>query len=231
VLRQTALAFATLSAEERGCLLGASLLGLGEAALAPLVADSHEAWRAAWQALRALPRTERAGILAGWLFEMKTPFPAGMERLHPSWIAEAIASEPEELWPALLSGVPGAEFVAALLPRRADPNEQSDQTWSAESLSELQRCVFVRLAPLGVAPAGPAGAGLCRLSCAELLVEVMRREAGEPDSRPEALSDRDHLCAQGLAALYRELHTEGDASVWAVAGRLPAHLGRAWLEG
>jgi len=31
---------------------------------------------------------------------------AGMERLHPSWLAEVVACEPAELWPALLAGCP-----------------------------------------------------------------------------------------------------------------------------
>jgi hypothetical protein len=230
VLEQTGLALAALSAEQRGCLLGASLLCLGERALARLAADGHETWRTAWQTLRALPRPERAGVLAGWLLELQSPFPAGMDRLHPSWIAEAVACEPEDLWPALLSGVPGAEAVTAFLPGDADQKGKAGQAWPPESVVELQRCVFVRLAPLGVAPSGPVGAGLCRLGCAELLVEVMRRGAGEQGIRSDAPSDRDEMCAQGLAALCQELRSEGDASLWAVAGRLPAQLGKAWVN-
>jgi len=90
----------------------------------------------------------------------------------------------------------------------ADAIAKEGEAWLSESVAELQRCVFGRLAPLCVGPSGAVGAGLCRLGCEELLAEATRRGA----------------------ALRQELCAEGDASLWAVAGRLPATLGRQWVK-
>jgi hypothetical protein len=95
--------------------------------------------------------------------------------------------------------------VAALLECRIDENAE---TWPSESVAELQRSVFVRLAPFGVGPSGPVGAVLCRLTCEALLAEVIRRGS----------------------SLHQELEVEGEPSLWAVAGRLPATLGRRWVK-
>jgi hypothetical protein len=160
--------------------------------------------------LRALSRSDRAALLAKWIVEISSPFPPGMERLHPSWLAQAIASEPVEIWPALLAGLPGAQAVESLLLQAHSVGAiaKEGEAWPPESAAELQRCVFGRLAPLCIGPAGPIGAGLCRLGCEELLAEIARR--GAP------------LC--------QELTVEGDASLWAVAGRLPATLGQPWVK-
>jgi hypothetical protein len=201
--------FNELHAEERGLLLGLSLLALDDAVLSHLAGNRRQACGKAWQALRALPRPDRAAFLAGWIVEANAPFPSGMERLHPSWLAETLASEPVELWPALLCGLPGVQAVEALLAQTHGGAIVKDRdAWPPDSVLELQRCAFGRLAPLCVAPSGPLGAGLCRLGCEELLAEVAR---------------------QG-AALRQELCAEGEASLWAVAGRLPATLGRQWVK-
>jgi hypothetical protein len=201
--------FNELRAEERGLLLGLSLLARDDAVLSHLAGNRRQACGKAWQALRALPRPDRAALLAGWIVEANAPFPAGMERLHPSWLAETVASEPVELWPALLCGLPGVQAVEALLLHsHAGAIAKDGEAWPPDSVLELQRCAFGRLAPLCVAPSGPLGAGLCRLGCEELRAEVAR---------------------QG-AALCQELRAEGDASLWAVAGRLPATLGRQWVK-
>ena len=197
-----------LHADERGLLLGLSLQATGGVGLARLVGNRALVCRGAWQDLRALSRRDRAALLAKWIIEMDAPFPSGMERLHPSWVAETIASEPMELWPALLSGLPGVETVEPLLSHAHAAGAVAGEASPPDSVAELQRCVFGRLAPLCVVPAGSAGAGLCRLGCKELLAEVARRGA----------------------ALRQELCAEGDASLWAVAGRLPATLGRQWVK-
>ena len=202
--------FYELHAEERGLLLGLSLLATGDVVLSRLAGDRREVLRDAWQVLRALPRSGRASLLAGWIVETNAPFPPGIERLHPSWLAEVVACEPAELWPALLCGLPGVQVVESLLleSHSGGAIAQAGEDWPADSVAELQRCVFSQLASLCVAPSGPLGAGLCRLGCEELLAEVARRGA----------------------ALCQELSAEGDASLWAVAGRLPATLGRQWLK-
>lgn len=202
--------FNELHAEERGLLLGLSLLATGDVVLSRLAGDRREVLRDAWQVLRALPRSGRASLLAGWIVETNAPFPPGIERLHPSWLAEVVACEPAELWPALLCGLPGVQVVESLLleSHSGGAIAKAGEDWPADSVAELQRCVFSQLASLCVAPSGPLGAGLCRLGCEELLAEVARRGA----------------------ALCQELSAEGDASLWAVAGRLPATLGRQWLK-
>lgn len=197
----SAFALTALSAEDRGCLLGASLLGLEDPAGLSVSAE-------AWAALRSLPKAERAALLAAWMAELQAPFPAGLERLHPSWVAEALANEPEDLWPALLMGLPNAAQVRACFPGKSIP-EADGQAWHLDAVTEMQRQVFAGLAPLCVSPSGPLGARLCRLSCEELLTEVDRREASE---------------------LRYELIREGAASLLAVVGRLPAARGRPWLQ-
>jgi hypothetical protein len=201
---------AELHAEERGLLLGLSLLATGDVVLSRLASDRRQACGKAWRALRALSRPDRAALLAEWIVETNAPFPLGMERLHPSWLAEAIAREPADLWPALLCGLPGAQAAEALLSQScpASAAAKNGEVWPAESVVELQRCVFSQLASLCVGPSGPLGASLCRLGCDELLAEVARRGA----------------------ALPQELCVEGNASLWAVAGRLPATLGRQWVK-
>lgn len=189
-----------LSAEERGCLLGASLLGLEDPTGLPCLSES-------WAALRALPKAKRAVLLATWIAELQTPFPAGMERLHPSWVAEALAREPEDLWPALLIGVPNAAQVRACFPGKVIP-EADTQAWHLDAVAEMQRYVLAGLTSMCVTPAGPIGARLCRLSCDELLAEVDRR---------------------GADKLHEELLREGAASLHAVAGRLPATRARLWV--
>jgi hypothetical protein len=191
----------TLSVEERGCLLGASLLGMDDLTGLPVSAE-------AWAALRALPKANRAALLATWIADLQAPFPAGMERLHPSWVAEAVASEPEDLWPALMMGLPDADQVRAGFPGRSVP-EANSTAWQLDAVTEMQRFVFADLARLCVTPVGPLGARLCRLSCDELLAEVDR---------------------QGAEKLREDLVREGVASLYAVVGRLPAKLGRPWLE-
>jgi hypothetical protein len=237
VRERTGFGFNELHAEERGLLLGLSLQATGDAALSRLASSRRQTCCNAWQALRALSRSDRAALLADWIVEARSPFPPGMERLHPSWLAEAIVREPTELWPALLGGLPGAQAVQPLLEFRWEPSEGSQtlprwsaageagglptrqvhvgsaiatdgETWPPKSVAELQGCVFGRLAPLCAGPSGPVGAGLCRLGCDELLAEIARRGP----------------------ALQQELRAEGDASLWAVAGRLPATLGRQWVK-
>jgi hypothetical protein len=210
VTERSGFGFNELHAEERGLLLGLSLLATGDVVLSRLAGDRREVLRDAWQVLRALPRSGRASLLAGWIVETNAPFPPGIERLHPSWLAEVVACEPAELWPALLCGLPGVQVVESLLleSHSGGAIAQAGEDWPADSVAELQRCVFSQLASLCVAPSGPLGAGLCRLGCEELLAEVARRGA----------------------ALCQELSAEGDASLWAVAGRLPATLGRQWLK-
>jgi hypothetical protein len=210
VTERSGFGFNELHAEERGLLLGLSLLATGDVVLSRLAGDRREVLRDAWQVLRALPRSGRASLLAGWIVETNAPFPPGIERLHPSWLAEVVACEPAELWPALLCGLPGVQVVESLLleSHSGGAIAKAGEDWPADSVAELQRCVFSQLASLCVAPSGPLGAGLCRLGCEELLAEVARRGA----------------------ALCQELSAEGDASLWAVAGRLPATLGRQWVK-
>jgi len=111
-----------------------------------------------------------------------------MERLHPSWLVQAIASEPMELWPALLAGLPGVEEVGSLLSQSYGKAAiaKEGEAWLSESVAELQRCVFGRLAPLCVGPRAPWVRDVSP-GCEELLAEATRRGA--------AL--RQELCRRG----------------------------------
>ena len=154
----TGFGFNELHAEERGLLLGLSLQATGDAALSRLASSRRQACRNAWQALRALSRSDRAAVLAEWIVEARSPFPPGMERLHPSWLAEAIAREPTELWPALLCGLPGAQAVQPLLEFRWEPSEGSLRP-SAPHLPHLPLASLWPAKPSrgGPPPAKPGG--------------------------------------------------------------------------
>src|SRR3569623_957762 len=82
----------SLDAVERGCVLGALLLGTavdaGAAASRP--PPSRERCAAALAALGALPRAERLRLTGGMAREAMAPLPAGLEAVPPEPLAAAL---------------------------------------------------------------------------------------------------------------------------------------------
>ena len=239
--------------EMRGILLAVELLGADEAALQALDEQRRESCARAWRTLCALDEPARARTIAAWRAEAASALPAGLSRLHPSWIEEALAGE-------------RTEVVAAIRPAPTAARAIREET-----ARELARLAFGRLAPLCESTAGSLGQSLCDLEFEELLSEVTRRgarvvgrslagaapsmaSAGEPwaqdiaaaslatvssaeraaatvDASAPAASEgrtaRERMLAIGLASLKAELKAEGAGSPFRVAGRLPAPLGRS----
>jgi hypothetical protein len=182
----------TLTLEERGLLAALAALGAEKAAADRVLGG--EGAKADWRRLQELPREQRVTALAVLLRDLLTPLPPGIETLHPSWVAEALASEPPELAAALAPG--GEEGGGGM-------------SLEPEVRRQLRRVVFAPLEPLAAEPAGPLGAQLAALAEPELLFEVTRRGArtlgaslaGAPlESRARAMASIGAPWASELAA-------------------------------
>jgi hypothetical protein len=171
---------APLGAPERGFLLGALLLGQGPALAGALAEPSRGRCAPVMAALAGLSRAERAAVSARLAPELTASFPPRLAEVHPSWLREALAAEPSEIFPALLAGAPPAVRAAAaeVLGARGEPRlSPSPAALAPEACAELQRLVFGGLAPALERP-GPAWLeALCALGPEALLEEVLRRGA------------------------------------------------------
>jgi len=152
------------------------------------------ACRQALAALEALPRAERALAVSRLVQRVTAPVPAGIARVHPSWLRAALEGEAAEVLVALTQGLPervravareivegrgevwqpSSESAREELPVH-DPESQPGQ---ASALDELRRAVFSEL----VAMPDPAEAHadwqrLASSPPAELLAEVARAGA------------------------------------------------------
>jgi hypothetical protein len=177
--------------EMRGILLAVELLGADEAALQALDEQRRESCARAWRTLCALDEPARARTIAAWRAEAASALPAGLSRLHPSWIEEALAGE-------------RTEVVAAIRPAPTAARAIREET-----ARELARLAFGRLAPLCESTAGSLGQSLCDLEFEELLSEVTRRGArvvgrslagAAPSLRARAMASAGEPWAQDIAA-------------------------------
>jgi hypothetical protein len=168
--------FGALTAEGRGFVLGATLLGLDEEAAARLIEPDSGRCGAALQTLGNLPREGKAARLGQLARELGAPYPQGLESVHASWIRKVLAAEPSDLLAALVAGAPPAarEAVAELVSVRArDAGSTENVVLVPEIATELRRFVFVSLVP-ALPDAGPAVAPLFELGTKELLFEIRR---------------------------------------------------------
>jgi hypothetical protein len=199
--------------EVRGILLAVELLGADEAALQALDEQRCESCARAWRTLRAMDEPARARTIAAWRAEAASALPAGLSRLHPSWIEEALAGE-------------RTEVVAAI--RAAPP---ADRAIAEETSRELARLAFGRLAPLCESPAGPLAQGLCDLEFEDLLSEVTRvgaRVVGRslagaaPSLRARAMASVGEPWAQEIAAASLATVSPAERAAAAVHARAAA---------
>jgi hypothetical protein len=155
----------TLGPEERGFVAGLTLLGLEKPAVDRALAGEGVA--RAWSEIRDLPRERRATALPELVRDVLSPLPPGVADLHPTWLREALAGEPDGLARALAQGT----AVAGLVP--------DGDSWPLEPAvrRELLRLVLVPLEALAVEPAGPLGRELLALDEATLDLELCRRGA------------------------------------------------------
>ncbi len=272
-----------LACETKGVLLAFVSLDVGDSVLAAVLAvldsEDREQCSQAWRSLAGLDQDVRERTLAGWRAQAASGLPNGIERLHPSWIEAALASEPPDLLACFRKSLPeGFRSTVAALHGRAEP-EAAAASLSPALARELDRIGFGHLAPLCEGATGPLATRLCALSFDELQDEATRigartlgqslvgtdgpvraramALAGEPWARVmaeafnEELSDDQRKAAMGhvaanvhasartpserlldigLAVLKGDLSAEHAGSLFSVAGRLPAALGRRLLE-
>jgi hypothetical protein len=139
--------FTELSAEERGFVAGAALLGAPDEAADLLVEESGARCATAAAALRTQTREARAAALAGLLGPMVGG--AAVEAVDPARVAESLAAEPVDLAVALALGlpVPLRRPVCELLRARGvDPAQVKPRPLSPEAAIELQRLLLARSA-------------------------------------------------------------------------------------
>jgi hypothetical protein len=212
----------TVDPEVRGILLALQLLGAGESALAALGDRHREPCRQAWAKLRTLEEPARARTHAAWHAEATSAVPAGLSRLHPSWIEETLAGERPQVLAALR------------------PDAGSSSPIPVEAAREIARMGFARLLPLCEGTAGPLAERLCAMAFDELLTEVARRGAravgrslagAAPALRARAMASAGEPWAQEIAAGALEtVSTEARAAAVAGASRALAAAGSTMRE-
>ena len=92
---------------ERVFLLGVLRTGDDRALLA-LSPPERARVESAALAQRALPKPERASVIAALLQSLTATIPAGIDRIHPSWITRVLAEEPPEVCAIVLGEAPPA---------------------------------------------------------------------------------------------------------------------------
>lgn len=224
-------ALATLDAVERGFVLGALLLGTADDADAttPLQSPSRERCAAALAALGGLPRAERLRLTGAMARDAMAPLPAGLETVHPEQLAAVLAGESAATVSLVARGAPRALRTALLKAGGGEHDAEAAADVVAGALAsgqldpslvaELQRATLAPIAalpPRGETTPERMALALVHGPAAALLAELAEWGPGELGRR---LSDDegDGLgCAEVLLA---------------IAQRVPAASGRAFLEG
>lgn len=130
----------------------------GLAALAALSAGDRDAWLADTAALAV------------------SPAPEDLSALHPSWISEAIRTEPLPLIRAIVACLPDparATVEAVLPPPDQDETVMASTDLPPPVLLDLARLVFLPLEPLCAPPVGPLATELRALPFDQLILRVM----------------------------------------------------------
>jgi hypothetical protein len=156
--------------EAYGIVCALRALAVGEAGLSFLLPERRSVCAKLWQELE---NSDGAGRFWG---DLQGPFaevlPRGIQDLHPSWIAKALADEPEQIVAIVRAALP--ESLRTTLDRRgsASPGKAP-----LPVQREVVRLAFADLAPLWASDGGPRASSLCRLSFGDLLAEVTRMGA------------------------------------------------------
>jgi hypothetical protein len=172
------LLFESLTVEERGFVLGATLLGLGVEGASALADPSPCA--AALSALTGFDRAKKATRLGMLAREIGSPYPLGFDQLHRSWLQKLLALEPLDLIPALVAGGPEAAREAAgrlFSAWTSDGPPPPALRLPPELLAELRRLVFSCAPEVRATAANPELAALLSLSGRGFLEELRRMGA------------------------------------------------------
>ena len=171
------LVFDSLTVEERGFVLGATLLGLGPEAGNALAGDQGSACSTALKTLSRLDRERKATRLGHLARELGAPYPLGFDQLHRSWVQKLLAQEPLDLIPALVAGGPPAAREAAgrlFAAWTSDGPPPPGLRLPPELLAELRRLVFSSSAEVRATAANPELAPLLDLAGRPFLEELRR---------------------------------------------------------
>ena len=218
---------------DHGLLLAFLLLGAEESALDALPEGRREVCDKAWRELRALDEAARATAVAAWRAEAASALPAGLSRLHPSWLEAALAGGRADVLAVLRASTYGP--VRALVEELVKADQDASQAVEAgkevpeETGRELRRLAFGWLAPLCESAAGPLAERLCKLEFDELLAEITRlgaRTVGRslagaaPALRASAMASAGEPWAReiGAASLETVSRQERSAAVGLASG-------------
>lgn len=236
-------------AEVRGVLLAVLALGADASSFAPLDGGRGAACLDAWRALHGLDDVERRRLLADWQAEATSVIPKALARLHPTWCERALAGEHRDIVTAIAAAGPGARELARmafgpLFPLcEATPGPLGERLCrlSFDALQVALTRRGARLLGRSLAWATPRLRARAMAAVGEPWATELAAAAAEPasdDERAAAVtlvaaaetqawhSPRERLLELGLTAVKAELAAEGQGSVLALAGRLPAPLGR-----
>jgi hypothetical protein len=142
---------------EKGLVLGALLARMPPEAFGTRFPEPTGArGRLALAALGAESRSVRAATMAELIALVGAPVPAGIERIHPGWLRERLATERSEVLRVVADGLPAEvrRVAEAVLAERGD--RPTGATPAAAGAAELRRQVFAGLVPLAD-PGGPTG--------------------------------------------------------------------------
>ncbi len=214
--------------EAYGIVCALRALAVGEAGLAYLLPERRSVCAKLWQQLENSDEAGRFGVgVQGSLAEV---LPRGIEDLHPSWIAHALANEPEHIVTIVRSALP--ELLQPILGMRGSA---SAGTAPLPVQREIVRLAFAELVPLCGSDGDGLASSLCQLSFDELLAEVTRmgaRTVGQslsgsaPTVRARAMASVGEPWAQQILAAVREpppklVHDAAVTLVVAIRGEVP----------
>ncbi len=163
--------------EARGILLSLAVLATDESPFDHL--DQKRRCVGAWRVLRDAGEPARTRTLAGWRAQAVCGLPQGLERLHPSWIDEALAGEPARILRLLHRGLPEPLRATAVAMIGAAGAQVAEKTGRCPDsmVREVGRVAFGWLAPLCESACGPLAESLCEFAFDDLLSEATRRGA------------------------------------------------------
>jgi hypothetical protein len=175
-------AVAALSLEEKGFVLGALLARMPAAAGAARIGgDAGARCGAALTALAAETRAARASAVVALTALVRSPVPAGLERIHRDWLRERLARESPAVVRAIAGGLPDEvrAIAADLLRERGDEKTADATTVLPTGTAALQRAIFGGLVPLvgPGAPVTPIARELVALAPGDLLRAIETRGA------------------------------------------------------
>jgi len=174
-------AVASLSLEEKGLVLGAALAHTPAAELeARLGGAAGARCAAALAALSDEARSARAAAIAALTALVRSPVPAGVERIHPDWLRERFERETSAVVRAVAAGLPPeVRAVAGEVLRARGEDARVPHREADAGAAALQRVTFAGLVPLdgAGAPTGPIARELTALAPDDVARAIATRGA------------------------------------------------------